>query len=145
MILSKACEHAVRSTIYIGQQSSSEGRVSLKEIDIEIDAPEAFTAKILQQLVKKGIISSIQGAKGGFTMNKKSSREVKLIDIIHTIDGNTFETKCVLGLKQCSESSPCPIHNQFKHIKKDYLNMLQKANIQKMILGLDEGVSCLKI
>ncbi|MBK9636513.1 MAG: Rrf2 family transcriptional regulator [Bacteroidetes bacterium] len=145
MLLSKACEHAVRATIYIGQQSSTEGRVSLKEIAMEIDAPEAFTAKILQQLVKKEIISSIQGPKGGFTMYKKSIRQIKLIDIIHTIDGNAFETKCVLGLKLCSELSPCPVHDQFKHIKKDYLNMLQKTNIQKMILGLEDGVSCLKI
>ena len=66
MILSKACEHAVRATLYIAQQSLSEERVSLKEIASEIAAPEAFTAKILQQLVKKKIIHSIQVTKRGF-------------------------------------------------------------------------------
>ena len=145
MILSKACEHAVRATLYIAQQSLSEERVSLKEIASEIAAPEAFTAKILQQLVKKKIIHSIQGPKGGFSIDKKSIREIKLLHIIYAIDGDNFETKCIIGLKKCSELSPCPVHDQFKHIKKDYLNMLQKTNIQKMISGLSEGIICLKI
>ncbi|MBK7967340.1 MAG: Rrf2 family transcriptional regulator [Bacteroidetes bacterium] len=144
-MLSKACEHGIRASLYIAQQSELEERASLKDIAHEIDAPEAFSAKILQELVRHGIINSIQGPKGGFSMSKKSIRELKLIQIIHAIDGDAFEKKCVLGLKKCSETSPCPVHDQFKHIKKDYLNMLQKTNIQKMLTSLNDGISCLKL
>ena len=145
MTLSKACELGIRASLYIAQQSVLVERASLKDIAHEIDAPEAFTAKILQQLVKQGIISSSQGPKGGFSMSKKTIKELKLIQIIHAIDGDTFENKCVLGLKLCSEISPCPVHDQFKHIKKDYLKMLQKTTIHTMISSLNEGISCLKI
>ncbi len=145
MILSKACEHGIRASLYIAQQSVLEERASLKEIAYEIDSPEAFTAKILQQLVKHGIISSIQGPKGGFSMSKKSIKDLKLIQIIHAIDGDSFENRCMIGLKQCSEISPCPVHDQFKHIKKDYMNMLQKTSIHKMLTSLNEGISCLKL
>ena len=145
MTLSKACEHGIRATLHIAQQSVLEERASLKDIALEIDAPEAFTAKILQELVRQGIINSSKGPKGGFSMSKKSIKELKLIQIIHAIDGDSFEKKCVLGLKQCSETSPCPVHDQFKHIKKDYLQMLQKTTIHKMISSLNEGISCLKL
>ena len=145
MTLSKACEHGIRASLYIAQQSVLVERASLKDIAHEIDAPEAFTAKILQQLVKQGIISSSQGPKGGFSMSKKTIKELNLNQIIHAIDGDTFENKCVLGLKLCSEISPCPVHDQFKHIKKDYLKMLQKTTIHTMISSLNEGISCLKI
>ena len=113
MTLSKACEHGIRATLHIAQQSVLEERASLKDIALEIDAPEAFTAKILQELVRQGIINSSKGPKGGFSMSKKSIKELKLIQIIHAIDGDSFEKKCVLGLKQCSETSPCPVHDQF--------------------------------
>jgi len=39
---------------------------TLIDIAEEIDSPTAFTAKILQQLVKNKVIHSIKGPHGGF-------------------------------------------------------------------------------
>jgi Rrf2 family iron-sulfur cluster assembly transcriptional regulator len=67
-MFSKACEYAIRATIYIALQSQESKRVTLKDIAKEIDSPEAFTAKIMQQLVKRGIVDSLKGPTGGFVM-----------------------------------------------------------------------------
>ena len=51
-MFSKACEYAIRSTIYIAERSNLDKRVSITDIAKAIDSPEAFTAKILQQQKK---------------------------------------------------------------------------------------------
>jgi len=145
MNFSKACEYGIRATLYIAQQSLNKERASLKDIAQEIDAPEAYTAKILQHLVKSEIIKSIQGARGGFNIEKKSLKSIKLIQIVQAIDGNIYENTCILGLKACSETHPCPVHDQYKHIKKDMLSMLKNTNVLQMTTSLNEGLTCLKI
>ena len=51
-MFSKACEYGIRATLFIATRSLDRARVSLKEIASEIEGPEAFTAKILQQLAQ---------------------------------------------------------------------------------------------
>ena len=63
-MFSKACEYGIRAAVYIAHQSMEGRRVSLKEIAEKIDSPVAFTAKILQQLSRNGIVESIKGAGG---------------------------------------------------------------------------------
>ncbi len=48
MMFSKACEYGIRAAVYVTLQSLEGRRVSVSEIGEEIDAPVAFTAKILQ-------------------------------------------------------------------------------------------------
>ena len=69
-MFSKACEYGIKATIFIASNSYEKQRVSLKEIAKEIDSPEAFTAKILQNLVRHKIINSVKGAYGGFEIEK---------------------------------------------------------------------------
>lgn len=145
MIFSKACEYGIRATIYIALQSLNDSRASLKDISAEIGSPEAFTAKILQQLVRNNIITSVKGATGGFEIGLKQMNRIRLEEIILAIDENFTYKTCVLGLKECSEKNPCPVHNKFKHIKADLKLMLQDTTIFEMSTGLKEGLTCLKL
>lgn len=141
-MFSKACEYGIRATIYIAVQSGNNLRVSLKEIAREIDSPEAFTAKILQQLARHGIIDSVKGPTGGFVMEKRE--EVKLIQIVSAIDGDSIFRGCGLGLKECSETQPCPVHDKFKMIREELKTMLENTSILELSEGLNHGLTFLK-
>lgn len=65
-MFSKATKYAIKSVIYVWTKSLEDRIVGTKEIGSEINAPEAFTAKILQSLVKAKIIGSNKGPKGVF-------------------------------------------------------------------------------
>ena len=145
MFLSKSCEYGIKAIIHIAQQSLKHERSNLKEISTKIGSPEAFTAKILQALVKEGFIKSTKGAAGGFEMEQKKIKKIKLIDIVHAIDGDAQEKMCVLGLSICSELQPCPVHHKYKEIKKDMLTMLQKTGLIEMTERINDGISYLKI
>lgn len=144
MIFSKACEYGIRAASYVALQSLQGRRVNLKEISEEIESPEAFTAKILQLLVRNNIIESVKGAAGGFEVERKKMGRVRLLDIVKAIDGPFDENKCVLGLSRCSHLHPCPVHDKYKHIKAELQNMLQNTSLFEMSSDLKSGLACLK-
>ncbi len=143
-MFSKACEYGIRAVIHIAVQSNEGNRVSLKSTAKEINSPEAFTAKILQQLVKNDIISSIKGPNGGFEIERKKMKEISLSQIVSAIDGDTIFKGCGLGLKDCSEIHPCPVHYKFKKIRNDLRNMLENTTIYQLSHGLKKGLTFLK-
>lgn len=142
-MFSKACEYAIRATIYIAVQSNQDNRVGLKDISKEIDSPEAFTAKILQQLSKNNIINSIKGPNGGFEIDKKAMPKINLSQIVIAIDGDTIYKGCGLGFKQCSEKQPCPVHDKFKVVRDELKHMLETTNILELSVGLKQGLTFL--
>jgi Rrf2 family protein len=143
-MFSKACEYGIKAAIYIAVQSNQNKRVALKDISKEIDSPEAFTAKILQQLARNGIIDSVKGPSGGFEIERKKMAKIKLSQIVSAIDGDSIYKGCALGLKECSEKKPCPVHDKFKIVRDDLRTMLETTNLQELALGLKEGMTYLK-
>ncbi|HEX8515535.1 MAG TPA: Rrf2 family transcriptional regulator [Bacteroidia bacterium] len=144
MIFSKACEYAIRATMYVALQSLENKRVSLKDISREIDSPEAFTAKVLQQLTKSGIISSLKGPTGGFVIDKLTMESTSLSQVVYAIEGDAFFKGCGLGLKACSEIRPCPLHNRFKIIREELRIALENTNLYDLSLGVKGGLTFLK-
>ncbi|WP_186757762.1 RrF2 family transcriptional regulator [Echinicola salinicaeni] len=143
-MFSKACQYAIRAVLYIATQSEQGRRTSLKDISKEIDSPEAFTAKILQQLSKNSILLSIKGPNGGFEIPDETMKRVKLIEIVRIIDGDQLFTGCALGLKACNEEKPCPLHNQFLGIRTNIHQLLENTTIKKLVNDLELGLTFLK-
>jgi len=143
-MFSKACEYGIRATVYVAVQSLEERRTNLKEIAKAIESPEAFTAKILQQLVKNNIVDSTKGPSGGFIINKIQIKQIKLSQIVSAIDGDNIYTGCGLGLKECDEEKPCPVHDKFKEVRDSLKYMLETTSIEELTLGMKEGLTFLK-
>lgn len=143
-MFSKACEYGIRATICIAARSMQDSRVSLKDIAREIDSPVAFTAKILQQLVRNNIVDSIKGPTGGFQIEKKEIDSIKLSHIVSAIDGDSIFKGCGLGLKECSESHPCPVHHKFKKVRNELQEMLENTSIYEMATSSEIGLTHLK-
>lgn len=144
-MFSKACEYGIKASIFIALNSYQEKRVSLKAIAKEVASPEAFTAKILQDLVRHEIINSVKGAHGGFEIDKNKISSIKLEQIVYAIDGDKIYSGCGLGLEICNELHPCPVHEKFKSIRSELKNMLETTNLEELALDIKSGISFLKI
>ncbi|MDW5290675.1 Rrf2 family transcriptional regulator [Formosa sp. PL04] len=143
-MFSKACEYGIRASIFIALSSLEERRVSPKEIAKEINSPEAFTAKILQALAKHNVVNSIKGAHGGFEINKKDIKTIKLSDIVDAIDGDNIYKGCGLGLHECDENRPCPMHEKFKSVRDELRYMLESTDLESLALDIKLGETFLK-
>ncbi len=143
-MFSKACEYGIKACVYIAQQSLQHRRVSLKDIAEEIDSPTAFTAKILHQLAKAGLLDSVKGPTGGFQIEEERIDALKLSAIVFAIDGNSVYEGCGLGLKRCNEKRPCPIHEKFAVVREELKRMLENTSLFELASGLELGQTCLK-
>jgi Rrf2 family protein len=137
-MLSKSCIYALRSLVYIGQNATQQHKLGIKEIAEELDLPSHFLSKILQGLVKHEILQSTKGPHGGFYLDEKS-KETKLLKIIEVIDGLSFFTSCGLGLKECSETHPCPLHEDFKVYRDGLYFMFNERKVADLITKIDSG------
>ncbi len=143
-MFSKACEYGIKASVFIARESATGKRVNLKEIAQSINSPEAYTAKILQQLVKAGVIRSVKGKLGGFEMNAQELENIKLVHIIKAIDGDGIYHSCILGLNECDPIRPCALHSRIFMIRKDLQNMLQDTTMFNLIDDIDKGLAFLK-
>lgn len=114
-MFSRACEYAIKIMIYVAANEKEGRRTGLREVIDAIDSPAAFTAKILQQLVKGKLLNSFKGPSGGFELMK--NKEIKLMDVVAIIDGERLMEECVLGLSSCSGNNPCPVHEKYVSIR----------------------------
>ena len=142
-LFSKTCEYAIRAVFFIASKTARGERVGVKEVAEGIDSPEHFLSKILQDLSRKKLISSAKGPNGGFYLDEHSLKR-PLSEIVEAIDGNSLFTGCALGLKQCSEINPCPLHHQFKDIRQQISNMLFDVTIGEFNEELMNGLLSLK-
>lgn len=143
-MFSKACEYAIKASIYISKQSIAGKLVNVKEVSENVEAPVAFTAKILQQLSREKILQSTRGKQGGFSIHHDMLNEIKIFDIIKIIDGDDIFTQCGLGLKKCSESNPCPVHQDFKQIRNNLELLTKKYSLGDLAIGTEKGLFNLK-
>ena len=128
-MLSQACKYAIRAVLYLAERDSGTPRLC-KGIASELDVPEHFLAKILQDLVRNGILVSFKGRGGGFSVNR-STDEIGLVEIVEAVDGRVFGEESFLGFNTCSEEMPCQMHTQWVPIKRDIMRMLSEKTLQQ--------------
>ncbi len=142
-MISKTCKYGIRAAVYVASRAEEGVKLSVKAIAKEVDAPEAFTAKILQILNKHRIITSLKGPYGGFFI-EEYQMEQPIINIVNAIDGMAVFWECGLGLKKCSETHPCPMHDKFKVARESLRDVFQNTTIKQLAQELKEGTSFIK-
>jgi len=143
-MFSKSTEYALRAVIYLAQHSSEQNKIGIQELADAIDSPKSFTAKILQKLTKDQVlVQSVTGPGGGFYLTPES-KNVSIYSVLKVLDEETVVTGCVLGLHECSEINPCPMHSIYKTIKPRLLSMFEEKTIQQLSESLKKEKSVLK-
>lgn len=137
-MISKACKYGIRAAIFVASKKKEGLKFNIKQIAREVDAPEAFTAKILQVLNKNKVVTSLKGPYGGFYI-EDYQLDQPVINIVSAIDGMAIFKECGLGLKQCSSVHPCPLHDQYKIARDALMNAFQKTSIRQLAEQVNDG------
>jgi len=136
-MISKTTEYALRSVIFIALHEFGT-RVGIKQIARELELPEPFISKILQNLVRQGILSSVKGPNGGFSLGRPAD-QITIMDLVRIIDGMEAFKRCGLGLKDCSDLHPCPLHNEFKQYRENLVNLFTRTTILNLVSDIQSG------
>lgn len=130
-MFNKETEYALRGLVYIQLQNNLGRRPGLVEIAKEIEAPPFYTAKILQRLVRQGFIHSLKGKGGGFYFDPLKP-ELSIRELLDATEGSKIITSCGFGLKDCSSSIPCPLHEKYAPIREAIEKLVSLETIQSL-------------
>jgi Rrf2 family transcriptional regulator, iron-sulfur cluster assembly transcription factor len=130
MIYSKPCEYAIRALAFLAR-SPREGGAPGMVIAREEGLPAPVLGKVLQELVRKGLLESRRGPGGGFRLARKPQL-ITLRDVVAAIDGLDQFLECAVGLERCSDESPCPLHDTWKGLRTQMMNYLQVTTLDDM-------------
>jgi Rrf2 family protein len=130
MIYSKACEYAIRALAYLARTKDSQA-ARAQEIAKAENIPLPVLGKILQELVRKGVLASRRGPGGGFRLARRADL-ITLRDVVAAMDGLDHFHSCAAGLEMCGDEAPCPLHDSWKVIRTQILNELETTTVAQM-------------
>ena len=105
-MISQTVEYALRAVVYLASQSPL-GRTT-DQVATATRVPKAYLSKVLQGLVRAGIVSSQRGIGGGMTLVKHPS-ELTILEVVNAVDPDRAHPELPLefgGARQASLPAP---------------------------------------
>jgi Rrf2 family iron-sulfur cluster assembly transcriptional regulator len=130
MLISKSCEYGIRSMIYLATKENHKN-LSIAKIADELNISFHFLTKIFQPLTQAGILASFKGPNGGISLNKPAD-SIRLIDIVHILDGEALFTQCALGLPGCGSAQPCSLHEKWIFARQSIQLMFESSTVGEL-------------
>lgn len=93
--------------------------------------PVEALAKILQRLVKAGLLRSQHGTRGGYTL-ARNPRTITAFEVIRAIDGPLFITSCITVRGECDQSERCTIREPLRRVNDSIEQVLRRITISDM-------------
>jgi len=137
MLISRTSQYAIQSLIYIATQPPGAPILS-REAAERLQVPAAYLAKIMQVLSRGGLVTSFRGRLGGFCLREEPEK-IDLMRVLQITEGPDFTKDCVLGLKVCSDETACPMHQKWKPIKEEIIEMLKQQTLATLSDAVKTG------
>ena len=133
--LSKKADYALMAMKHLANRPDA-ASASAREIAEQYDIPIELMAKVLQRLVRAGLLSSTQGTRGGYTLSRPSAA-ISVADVIQAIDGPFTVTACSSEKNDCEQYSKCSIRDPLWQIRERIAVTLGTVSIAEMAAESD--------
>lgn len=125
---SRQTDYAIQLVAALSKLSDSD-LLSLKIFSIESNISFLFLQKIARNLKKYGIIKSVRGAHGGYSLAKPAS-QITIRHILEAIEGTISAADCqTSGQKNCQKMDKCSIHCVMDKINGKMLGFLDETTL----------------
>jgi len=131
MKFSKATNYALHTMLFLMDEALDKP-VGVQYLAGKQGVSTAYLSKILTKLVKAGLIDSVSGANGGYTLGAQK-KDVSFLDVIHAIEGKASLFNCCF-----SEDKECLIQKVMVSAEQA---MEEKLKMHKIIDLVDQKVA----
>jgi Rrf2 family protein len=127
-------------------QSTPERYFTATDLAESLNIPSPLFSKVLNQLADADLIESRKGPSGGVRLHRPPE-EIRIIEIVHALDGKDALNKCIMGFRECSSKSPCPMHEYWGTQRRELQQKLSNTSLanwstleNNRILALHDGI-----
>jgi Rrf2 family protein len=115
-----------------GSSAGLGGSSSAREIAELYDIPIELMAKVLQRLVRRGLLASQQGTRGGYQL-ARTPTQISVADVIQAIDGPVTVTACTGDEgQQCEQFAKCNVRDPLWRVRERILSALGECTIAEL-------------
>ena len=108
------------------------GPVSVKSLAHRQGISVKYMEQLIPLLKMAGLIRSVRGAGGGYTLSK-DVHQINLRDIIDALEGSIFPVDCVDNPEMCDRAKKCVTYNIWKDIQNTINKMLDSLTLADMV------------
>jgi Rrf2 family protein len=130
MNITRAADYAVRVMVHLAGLPAG-SCVARPDLTRATATPDSFLAKVLQQLVQAGMITSRRGSGGGFRLGV-SPESISLLDVIEAIEGPTQLNTCLEPGPSCERKSWCAAHAVWVEAQSALQGVLRSASLAEL-------------
>jgi len=127
--LTKKADYALIAVKHLAE--CGQGACSAKDIAEAYGMPPQALAKILQRLVKAGVLHSQHGTNGGYAL-ARDARSITAFEVIKSIDGPLLITSCTTKHGDCEQSLRCTVREPLRKVNESIQDVLNRITIADM-------------
>jgi Rrf2 family protein len=128
--LSKKADYALMAMKHLALRGDR-GSSSAREIAEQYSIPIELLAKVLQRLVRGGLLASHQGTRGGYQLARQPT-SISVADVIQAIDGPVTVTACSNDDWSCEQYATCNVRDPLWRVRERILAALGECTIAEL-------------
>jgi Rrf2 family protein len=106
---------------------AGERKLTAKSMSEGLGVSEAHLAKVLARLVRAGLVTSVRGPRGGFTLAKRANA-ISLLDVYEAVEGGLERPSCLLGVPVCGRRN-CLVSDLLGRLAKEIEVTLRRTTL----------------
>ena len=127
--LNKKVEYGLIAVLHM-DEAADRALVTAKEIADRYSIPAELLGKVLQRLARGGIVSSVQGSRGGYRL-ERPLESLSLGDVVDVVEGRVKLAACCDGSTDCRQLAACNIKRPVQRIQEDLLRYMQDVPLSR--------------
>lgn len=135
--LTKKTDYALLALCCLAQEPEGHP-LNTKIIAERYHIPTELLAKILQQLARKGLVTSTSGPTGGYRL-AVDPRTLSVADVMNAVDGRPALVQCFKsGRDACIQFDTCTIRNPMGLVQRRMAEVLSETTLLDLVLSTSE-------
>ena len=107
MLLSRQADYAVRLVLDLALHDPEQ--VQVRDVAQRHCIPPAYLQKVVQRLVRAGLVRTLRGPRGGVRLSRPPSH-LSLREVVEAVEGPVVFNRCQLWGGECEGGEPCQTH-----------------------------------
>lgn len=138
-MITQKMKYALKALLELADEArrDSPQALTIEEIATRSGTPKRFLEHILLDLRKAGVVASIRGRSGGYSL-LKAPRDVSISELLRRIDGPIAPLPCLSRsayqpCDDCDDEAACRIRKVFAEVFWSYLLIIESLTLEDML------------
>jgi len=128
-MISQTVEYALRAVVHLAAESPQS--CTTQQLASVTQVPAAYLSKVLQNLVRAGIVKSQRGIGGGVSL-ASTPESLTILDVVNAVDPIQRIQACPLDLKTHA-ATLCPLHRRIDNAMAEVENAFRSTTLAEVL------------